>query len=1001
MSFQLSNTGGYNHFSRHCMKIYVNFVAVVILVAAIGWGNRGYSAEASSGSALNDGVCPPVRIFPHLTNPKVHPDYERRHVQPPDWETFGNRTRFTTLRGFGVQDGKIVNFEDELEKYTQTYELGDVIWPSYPILFADNLDELATEIKRRELFLFDIWGYVPGSGPGGYWQQFQPDPAVFQVLEEQLGPRWLGMDVGEQDGRYVGGYASQMTPQAADRFEQYLNLQRHFQLMCDELGNKMSTLLSLNFGHHFLKEGVYTLIGAETAQGLPNAQVYYSFIRGAGKQYGVLWFGNASIFNRWGWKTYGSEGKNGGYQHGPTKGTSLSLLKRLLYMQMFSNCVTIGFENGWFDAQGEFSPIGVIQREAKKWVAKNGQPGVMLTPVAVMTDFYSGWSFPRHLYTGNVYRVWGNLPYGAGDYLTDGVLDMIYPGYQDASYFKDERGFLTPTPYGDAVDCLLTDAPGWLLDRYALLIVTGELEGGAELRDKLQNYIEQGGTLFLTAGNLCKLPGGLADVHVGDESLLCPDGTGIELNNSSTFSESAFEYRELSFPSDAHILARRGNDSPAAIEVSVGKGRLIVTASCFGVGAKPETQEKIKSEVEKALPKPYPLLQHVQALIDDLLQEQVLFEAGEDLGWVTCRKGPGEYWLCIANNAYEQKALNITSHCGRIASIEEFPLDRSEVDAVGYLPETLEGTELGTNDSSHIAGGDVRIFRVCVEQERTESIAYNTPPPGPKGRVLNLRKINSIKEAILRRPTFFEHFDSVVVDWSYLHNRERSVLEQESGWINRQGLNIFVDVSSGINLYPDLRLVNNMEESYKASIDTIRVLIDKMDVLGAHDLILTLHRQPENNITWEDTKESFINSLKELCVYAQQYDITLHLRVSPGKPPRNISEAIDFVENVQSPNLRIAPCTAMLLENEEEPLQELSKAKDRIGLWLAGAPGYDVGGILYSVHEPIAEAISDSISSLHSVLKIEPDVPVVLDAVYRNRDEEYGDLKIIESIGLE
>jgi hypothetical protein len=88
--------------------------------------------------------------------------------------------------------------------------------------------------------------------------------------------------------------------------------------MGDDLGHKHAALVSLNFGHYFLKEGTYTLIGAETAQGLPNSQVYYAFIRGGGKQYGVPWFGNASVWNRWGYKTYGSAGGTGGEIHGPT-----------------------------------------------------------------------------------------------------------------------------------------------------------------------------------------------------------------------------------------------------------------------------------------------------------------------------------------------------------------------------------------------------------------------------------------------------------------------------------------------------------------------------------------------------------------------------------------------------------------------------------------------------------------------------------------------------------
>ena len=42
----------------------------------------------------------PPRVYSHLMNPREHPDDTRRHVRPPDWNTFGNRTQFTSLRGF-------------------------------------------------------------------------------------------------------------------------------------------------------------------------------------------------------------------------------------------------------------------------------------------------------------------------------------------------------------------------------------------------------------------------------------------------------------------------------------------------------------------------------------------------------------------------------------------------------------------------------------------------------------------------------------------------------------------------------------------------------------------------------------------------------------------------------------------------------------------------------------------------------------------------------------
>ena len=508
------------------MKLKARVRVCCVVLTIVAWlpaaPGRGAQAEGAAAPAATN----VHRVYSHLLAPREHPDYDRRAVKPPTWETFKNRTQFTCLRGFGEKDGRLVGFAEELEKYSRTYELGDVIWPSYSTIFATNLCDLADEIKRRDLYLFDLWGYVPGSGPGGYWQQFTPPAGRLPMLEAKLGERWLGMDIGEQDGRYIGGYANQMTPASASRFEQYLNFQRHFERMGDDLGHKLSALVSLNFGHYFLKEGTYTLIGAETAQGLPNNQVYYAFIRGAGRQYGVPWFGNASVWNRWGYKTYGSAGGSGGETHGPTKGTSLSLLKRLIYSHILYNCVAVGFESGWIEGD-KLTPIGRIQQSAQRWVKENGQPGVMHTPVALLVDFYSGWSFPRHLYSGDVYRVWGNRPYEAGDYLTDAVLDLLYPGYQNSSYFHDESGFLAPTPYGDIADCLLSDAPLWALDRYAVVIVAGELGGGREVRDKLQAYAERGGHVVITAGNLTKLPGGIAGItNASGNCDVSPAGVG-------------------------------------------------------------------------------------------------------------------------------------------------------------------------------------------------------------------------------------------------------------------------------------------------------------------------------------------------------------------------------------------------------------------------------------------------------------------------------------------
>lgn len=885
-----------------------------------------------------------LRVYSHLLDPREHPDYDRRAVKPPTWDTFKNRTQFTTLRGFNVANDRIVGYAEELDKFTRQYELGDVIWPSYPILFAKNLGDLADEIARRDLYLFDIWGYVPGSGPGGYWQQFLPPTEAFTTLESKLGERWLGSDIGEQDGRYIGGYANQMTPASASRFEQYLNFQRHFERMSDDLGHRHATLVSLNFGHYFLKEGTYTLIGAETAQALPNSQVYYAFIRGAGKQYGVPWFGNASIYNRWGYKSYGSAGGSGGDTHGPTKGTSLSLLKRLLYSHILYNSVAVGFENMWFEGE-QLSPIGKMQQAAQRWVKANGQPGVMHTPVALLLDFDAGWTFPRHLYTDKLFRAWGNLPYTDGDYLTDAVLDLIYPGYADASYFHDESGFLTATPYGDIADCLLSDAPLWVLQRYPVIVLAGELKLGTELRDKLAAYVQNGGILALTSANLALLPEAFRGAKPGESRVY-------------------------------------------------GNGRIVLFGNGYGLEATTR-DSSIRSEVDRPLQSPHPMLESTRQQLSGVLRDLRLFETDSRLALITCRKGPGEYTLGVFNNTWHELPLQITSRYGQIESLRELPLDQSEKGAVGYTPEGIDPATLGRNTDTTIAGGDVRIFAVKVRETNVVEIAHVRPPARPHGRFLPLRKLSSLKEEILVRPTFFEHFDGVVVDWRYLHDRAPAALAAESGWLQRQGLRIAVDLSSGIDLYPTLRLIDNLPADYQVSMATIADVLAKMEILGARDLILSLHRHPENNFTDEQTDAAFEFTLKALAKEAAARQVTLHLRLAFGKPPWSLDDGLRWLDRVGVPNLKLAPSTALLAAQTPSP--DLAKRlKPHLGFWLVAAPERDIVGQLWNAHAPISQFQTKE--ALARWLAVAPGVPMVLDAVLDSQDAEYSESAALQTL---
>ncbi|MBN1421244.1 MAG: hypothetical protein JXP34_20895, partial [Planctomycetes bacterium] len=475
---------------------------------------------------------------------------------------------------------------------------------------------------------------------------------------------------------------------------------------------------------------------------------------------------------------------------------------------------------------------------------------------------------------------------------------------------------------------------------------------GREIRDKLASYVEDGGILVIAKGNLERLPGGIG---------------GIE-----------------GLPEDASVR-----------EQEIGLGRLVVLSPRFGVvlddggaGAAPSAAlAGLGSGIDRPLPRPYTLPAGIASVIDRILLSQMLFETSDGLSLTTCRKGPGEYTLGIANNGWRERDLRITSRCGPIESIRELPLDRSEWGSEGHLPEGVDGSALGKSTQTSIAGGDVRIFAVRVEENGVEEIAGTDPPPRPRGRFLPLRRIGSLEEEILARPTFFQHFDGAVVDWRYLRDRDAAALEVEARWLRRQGLRIAADLSSGIDLFPTLRLIDNIAGDYAASLAAIEGVMAKMEILGARDLILSLHRHPENNFTGEQTRAAFEKTLASLAARAAGRGIALHLRMAFGKPPWSLAEAAQLLDRIGAPNLKLAPSLA-LLSASGTPRAEIEKLlAGRVGLWLVSAPRRDIAGRLWDAHARIHDA--PDADALVRPISLAPDAPLALDAVLGTRDEEY------------
>lgn len=900
-----------------------------------------------------------VAVYPHRMDPRRHPDESRRTVKPPSYESFGRRMQFIALRG---TDKKAI------ERYIDRDGLGNVVWPPADSILVPDITNRVAELKKRGLYLFAPWGFVPGSGRGGTWRQYRVPQATLDLFESELGDRWLGMDNGEQDGRYMA-FSQNQIPFGRDRIGQYLNFQRHFERLDAILGNKMAALVSLNYGHYFLRENCYTMIGAETAQALPNAQVYYSWIRGAGKQYGVPWFGNVSSFNRWGWKAYPRPGTAPAdpFKGTPAGGTSLALLKKLMYAQICYNSLAVGFEMGLYrsgvfakDGGEELSPLGRIHKGAMDWCARYGDTGVHHAPVAVMTDFFAGWTFPRHLYTGQAYLVWGQQPYDLGDHLTDGVLDMIYPGYFDSSYWKDERGFNVDTPYGDIADCILSDAPSWVLGQYSAVILAGTLRASDELRDTLLGYVRGGGELCLTKGNA---------------RTLFPDGfKGVDLGSG-------------------RVTPLPGGD--------------------WGVEESVQCSLPVVNRPMEPFSRPHPLKPSARAALDRVLRRQAAFVPSSDfttngLAVISCRRGKGEWTVCVLNNTWTERPLRLHSNVGRIVSVEELPTPTGERLEEGFFPNGLTNFTIGADSPATIAGGAVRLMRVRTDEgDSVRELPAAVPPKNVSNAVLALRGAGSVKEQVLRRPTFFRHYGGVMVDWTYLACRDAKTLAEERNWIDLQGLKVLVDMSGGFNLFPDLRMVDNDPAETARTDAAFDDVLSKMRVMGAETLIVAPSKLPETNMARGDAVKSMKARLLQFADRAAAYGVTVHLRNSPR---RLMPSPQDFEAWTGSGRARPAVSLAAaalwcerkrnLVEYVLRPGEKKYETTGHAPVYLLAAPGEDEFGQLVSLHRPIASQTAVDREAFEAYLRMvkAKGAMVVYDALYSDTDEEYRDARYWEGL---
>jgi hypothetical protein len=571
----------------------------------------------------------------------------RERVDPAKWSLIKDPVTWDDLGGDyvgGTQCG--INRED-LDLHFGHYGFGRAIKPHLGYFLNETWRQNLEECKRRNLIVMSVWGYVPDEKWNGGFGDTTIPPEQHQQILDTMGRQFLGYEMGEQDGRYVGSYAPRYQPEtraeARKLFDDWHeNIQAH-------LNHFMVALGSLNFSHYYAEEN-HRILGLETAQGLPSDILEWAFLRGASRQYGALTWNCISVFNRWGYKSYTGTGPD----HGPDKGTSVSLMRRLYYTTYMYGSGTNSFESSYFlsekDAEGfpKLSPIGEANVEAVRWCREHPRRGVPYSPVAIMLDRDAGWVPPRHLYTSARHLVWGNLPYSKGDHATDALFRMVFPQYEDCSYYEDERGYLTETPCGDQFEVLLSNAEPRVLASYKAIVIPGDVAMDAGTIERLSEFVRGGGGLFLDAAHAAALPANVSGVKVAAErrtaqmSLLLPTGEQIE--------EVPYVYR-LVEPAEARVLAVTEAGDPLITVHEHGKGRVIVIAAENLVSAQWQDPED-----KRDVPLQHRLLRVVERILTGYFRDLALVavEPGGIQCLVNVTDNPDELIVTLVNNGQSE-----------------------------------------------------------------------------------------------------------------------------------------------------------------------------------------------------------------------------------------------------------------------------------------------------------------------------------------------------------
>jgi hypothetical protein len=186
---------------------------------------------------------------------------------------------------------------------------------------------------------------------------------------------------------------------------------------------------------------------------------------------------------------------------------------------------------------------------------------------------------------------------------------MIWPGYEDCSYLRNERGFLTPTPYGDSFDVITNRCHPEVLKQYPAVMLLGDVEMTPEVVGRLTDFVRGGGDLLLDAGHARSLPEQMSGLRLGDTAKGCLSCSPV---SGQTLEEQPFTYTTSTLAGATTLLASE-HGHPLMTVNRVEQGR--VTVCTVDHWMTDQLQYRVPEIVH--LTPPYQLLQGVRSVLTE------------------------------------------------------------------------------------------------------------------------------------------------------------------------------------------------------------------------------------------------------------------------------------------------------------------------------------------------------------------------------------------------